>query len=122
VLVTTPDPAATMDTYATIKGLLSDVVRAELEAVVNRVHDEKRAAAAYERIDASCRRFLGRQVGLSGYVADDELVAAGGETGVPVVLRTPQSSAALDLARLATNLAAAGHDAPAASSNPENAA
>ena len=51
VLVTTPDPVATMDTYATVKGLLSDVTRAELEAVVNRVNRPRRAGGRGLRAD-----------------------------------------------------------------------
>jgi flagellar biosynthesis protein FlhG len=70
LLVTSPDPAAVMDTYALIKTLLSkQPQRTSVSLVVNRSPDEATAADVHRRIDQSCRRFLGLSLEYAGGIS-----------------------------------------------------
>jgi flagellar biosynthesis protein FlhG len=67
LLVTSPDPAAVMDTYALIKTLLSrQALRKHVSLVINHAPDEANAADVHRRIDQSCRRFLGLSIEYAG--------------------------------------------------------
>src|SRR5262245_50920653 len=63
LLVTCPEAAAVMDTYALVKTLLSQhALRQAPALVVNQSPDEATSADVHRRIDQSCRRFLGLSV------------------------------------------------------------
>jgi flagellar biosynthesis protein FlhG len=62
VLVTTPDDAAVLDTYATLKACAADANDIPLRLLVNRADSDALAADAHGRIDAASQRFLGRCV------------------------------------------------------------
>ena len=69
LLVTSPDAAAVMDTYALVKTLLSrQPLQRPLALVVNLAANELEAADVWRRIDQSCRRFLGLTVKLAGWM------------------------------------------------------
>ncbi len=78
VLVTSPDAAAVMDTYALVKTLLTrQPLHQPVSLVVNQAIDEAAAADVCRRIDQSCRRFLGLGVELAGWLPRDPRLAAG---------------------------------------------
>ena len=83
VLVTTPDSVAVMDCYATIKTLLAGDTNDTLQLIVNRTPDENTAADVQQRIDQSCRRFLGMPIHFLGYVPDDASICAWHEQSSP---------------------------------------
>jgi len=68
VVVTTPASAAVMDTYTLIKQSL--VVRAGqgIELLVNQTRSDRQAAEVFQRVDRSCRRFLGFAIQSAGHV------------------------------------------------------
>jgi flagellar biosynthesis protein FlhG len=72
LVVTSPEAAAVMDTYALIKTMLSGG-RASgwVGLVVNQVANTQVAADVHRRIDQSCRRFLGLAVQLATAVPYD---------------------------------------------------
>jgi flagellar biosynthesis protein FlhG len=85
LLVTSPEAAAVMDSYALVKTLLKrpslsgpGALCGPLALVVNRAADEAQAADVCRRIDQSCRRFLGLPVPLAGWLphGGSESVAA----------------------------------------------
>jgi len=74
LLVTSPEAAAVMDSYALVKTLLKrQSLSGPLALVVNQAADEAEADDVCRRIDQSCRRFLGLSVPLAGWLpaADD---------------------------------------------------
>jgi MinD-like ATPase involved in chromosome partitioning or flagellar assembly len=98
LLVTTPEAAAVMDTYALVKQLLSSRRLAQPPAlVVGQATSAQEAADVHRRIDQSCRRFLGLAVAYAGHVP-----ARSGGAGSPgaVPAHTPAIS---ELARQLTN-------------------
>lgn len=69
VLVTSPEAAAVMDTYALIKLLLPRILRSKtVSLVVSQVLSEEQAADVHRRIDQSCRRFLGISIDPGGHL------------------------------------------------------
>lgn len=72
LVVTSPEAAAVMDTYALIKTMLSGgSVPDWIGLAVNHVADPQVAADVHRRIDLSCRRFLGLTVQLAAVVPHD---------------------------------------------------
>jgi flagellar biosynthesis protein FlhG len=77
LLVSSPDAAAVMDTYALVKTLLTRQALAQpLALIVNQVAGAASAADVFRRIDQSCRRFLGMSLELAGFVPLDPNIAA----------------------------------------------
>src|SRR5690606_29021471 len=74
LLVTTPDPAAVTDAYALIKVLAGETAR-PAHVVVNRVAASGEATQTATRLRTVCRKFLGIDVPLAGWVADDAACA-----------------------------------------------
>jgi MinD-like ATPase involved in chromosome partitioning or flagellar assembly len=62
LVVTTADPPAVMDSYATIKLAGAHQIDTEILCLVNRCHDPARTAEACQRLSAACQRFLARTV------------------------------------------------------------
>ena len=59
LVVTTPEPVAIMDCYATIKVLLSGIASIDVRTLINRAPSVERAEEVSMRITTACRRFLG---------------------------------------------------------------
>jgi len=103
--VTTPQPEAIMDTYASIKSHGSEI-RASVGAVVNRVPTSEEAASVHARLARVCHRFLGLKLGRLGSIGSDPQVAAAGPAGKPVVLAAAESLAARQFGELADAVSA----------------
>lgn len=71
VIVTLPDSASVMNTYAVIKALRDCSPLAKLRLVVNQVPGALDAADVHRRIGQSCRRFLQLDIELLGSVPYD---------------------------------------------------
>lgn len=102
LLVTTPDAAHVMDTYATIKTLLSRAaVAARLRLVVNHAASAVVAEDVHHRIDRSCQRFLGLAIPLAGWLPHDPSARAAAARGQPAILDRPSAPLAAAVDRLA---------------------
>jgi flagellar biosynthesis protein FlhG len=113
LLMTTPDAVAVMDTYATVKTLLSrSAIQSPLRLVVNRADSEEVAADVHRRIDHSCQRFLGLSLPLAGWLPGDPAALAALRRGQPIVLARPDSPLTLAIERLANQLLTAPIDTP----------
>jgi flagellar biosynthesis protein FlhG len=112
LLVTTPDAVAVMDTYATIKTLLTrSAVRRPLKLIVNQADGPEAAADVHRRINQSCQRFLGISLPLAGWIPTDFAAAAALRQRQPAVLSEPRSPLAAAVDRLAEQHAEAAHAA-----------
>ena len=108
LLVTTPDPAPVMDTYATIKTLLSRSTTAgRLRLVVNHAPSVDVAEDVHHRVDRSCQRFLGLAIPLAGWLPHDPAAKAAAQRGQPPVLASPAAPLAAAIDRLAELVLAA---------------
>jgi len=108
LLVTSPEAAAVMDSYATIKMLWKNEPQGSgprLQLVVNRADSDLVTADVHRRIDMSCQRFLNLSVALAGGLATHHSPAKRAGAG-PVVLSEPESSLAKGLEANAAQLAA----------------
>jgi len=82
LVVTSPEAAAVMDTYALMKTMLPGGALPEwIGLAVNHAADMGMAADVHRRIDQSCRRFLGLSVQLAAAVPHDPQVARHGTRG-----------------------------------------
>jgi len=88
---------ALSDSYALYKR--AHLVNADIQVglVVNRVPDENRALAAWERFQSASQRFLGHTPEYIGWVLADPAVHRSVEARVPVTLLEPRSQAARDI-------------------------
>ena len=107
LLVSSPDPAAVMDTYALVKTLHSrQALSSSLSLVVSEMEEDASAADVHRRIDQSCRRFLGLSLDLACAVPYDPAAAAASRLQTPVVVADPDSTLADAIARFARQLIA----------------
>ena len=104
LVVTTPEPVAIMDCYATIKVLLAGEASIALSTVVNKAADAGEAAEVQARIAAACRRFLGVRAAAAGHLPDDRLVQDAARLCTPFVLSSPRSDAARAMEQLSEDL------------------
>ncbi len=81
LIVTTPEPTAIADAYATIKAITARrsagacTPRQRLEVVVNQAPSDAIAAQAHQRLAMVAQRFLARRVRLAGTLPSDPRVA-----------------------------------------------
>jgi flagellar biosynthesis protein FlhG len=112
VVVTTPDTVALMDTYATLKLMLSSPLSGTIATLMN-MADEAAAASADERLGRACQRFLNLDIKTFGPVPQTAPPAASIiRVGEPLVLAEPDAVAARQLELIATELAAASASTP----------
>jgi flagellar biosynthesis protein FlhG len=104
VVVTTPEPVAIMECYATIKVLLAGTASIQVRTLINRCPSLERAEQVGERITKACRRFLGASATSLPYIPDEPLAQQALEAGNPLVLSSPHGEASRAMERLAAAL------------------
>jgi flagellar biosynthesis protein FlhG len=100
-IVTSPDVAAVMGTYAAIKSAHWAGDPLALDCIVNLAADENQAREAHFKLARACRRFLGLDLPWAGFTRNDPRVAQAAAGPLPAVMACPQG----DLARLTSVLA-----------------
>ncbi|TIC78737.1 MinD/ParA family ATP-binding protein [Crenobacter intestini] len=104
VLVITPQPEAIMRGYACMKRLATDFGRRRFNVLVNRVHGQDEAHAAFGRLSSVAGDYLGVSMRWVGFVPEDAAVRKSEALRRPVVEAFPGSEAALAFAQLAAML------------------
>ena len=107
MVVTTPEPTALTDAYATIKALHREQCNECVSLFVNMANSRADAVATYQRIASVARRFLNFSVADSGYMLHDTRVESAVQQRSPFVVRYPASNASACIAALAGELAQA---------------
>ncbi len=102
-IVTTPEPPAILEAYATAKALARAGVAGRLGIVVNQAGPAEAARTA-GRLAEVARQFLGTTLTAFGHVPTDPAVAAAVREGTPVLRAAPRSHAAHALRGLARAL------------------
>lgn len=98
LLVTTPEPTAVAEAYASAKALSSG--RCRLGLVVNQADSEQQAQQILDRLKQSCHSFLRIDLHRRGYVPRDKAVARSVCERIPFIILAPESPAAAAIQRL----------------------
>jgi flagellar biosynthesis protein FlhG len=101
LLVTTPEPASVMDTYARLKLAAPRSGGVAVRTLVNRAPSRSAARDVHRRLAEACRRFLGIDVSGIGYAPDDPELSNAGATRQPFVVGPPAPTFARRVRRLA---------------------
>lgn len=104
LVVATPEPTSITDAYAVIKAVSRQQPEADFRLLLNQVRDATEGKAVYERIAATCQRFLGFRPLLAGHVPLDPRVPAAVRRRQPFALEAASSPAATALGQLAHRL------------------
>ncbi len=97
LVVTNPDFTAMTDAYALIKVLHMRDPGMRVHVVVNRIRYRGQEREVFERIQAVCSRFLGKELNFLGGLPDDDEVPRSVGARVPFVVGAPRSGAACAL-------------------------
>lgn len=101
LVVTTPEPTAFSDAYATIKVLIQRNPRCAPALLVNQVDSEEAALAVAKRVKTVAKRFLNLDVDYWGYILADESVPKSVLRQEPFLSTYPYSPAASCIYQLA---------------------
>jgi flagellar biosynthesis protein FlhG len=108
LVVTSVEPAAIIDAYATIKVLSAASPATDIGVVVNGVRNVEEAAATHRQLDMAARRFLMRSLTFYGFVSDDAAVRGAILARRAVVEHAPEAPASRCFRILAARLAGFG--------------
>jgi flagellar biosynthesis protein FlhG len=108
VVVTSLEPCAVVDAYATTKVLASRAPDKEIGVVVNAVRDGDEAALAFKQLDTAAGRFLGRRLRYYGFIAADPAVREAVVVQRAIVDHLPQAPASRCYRILASRIAGLG--------------
>ncbi len=104
LVVTTPQPPALTDAYATIKALHRERCVARMCLFVNMANSRSEAVEAYRRLAGVARRFLNYSVADFGYMLHDTAVELAVQARCPFVIRYPGSNASACIAAMASRM------------------
>lgn len=104
IVLTTPEPTSLTDAYGVIKTATTREARGKYHLVVNRANSESQGIVIGQKLKSVCERFLGVEVDVLGYVAEDRAVHSAVMKQEALVVHAPKSSAAQSIRRIATRL------------------
>jgi flagellar biosynthesis protein FlhG len=107
-LVTSLEPSAVVDAYATAKILTQMSPDIEIGVIVNLVRSNDEASLAFKQLDVASMRFLGRTLRYYGFVTEDRAVRDSVLVQRAVVEHLPQAAASRCFRILASRLAGFG--------------
>jgi len=108
ILVTTPEPTAVADSYATLKLVYQRGFCARAGVVVNMARRESDAIDAVRRLQRVAEQFLGLSLENLGYVPFDKHVARAVRAQKPFATRYPRCAASMRIEAIAGRLRFAG--------------
>lgn len=104
LVVTTPEPTALTDGYATIKALHRWGVRDSIGLLVNQVDNRREAQQTYTRVAEVAWKFLGLAIDDAGFCLHDECVEAAVRQRSPFLFRYPRCAASACIEQVADAL------------------
>jgi flagellar biosynthesis protein FlhG len=108
IVVTSVEPSAIVDAYATVKVLSAVAPAIEAGIVVNSVRDAQEAELTFRQLDVAANRFLRRSLKFYGYISDDALVREAVLLQRAIVDHAPQAPASRCFRILAARIAGLG--------------
>jgi len=100
IVVTTPEPTAVMDAYASIKLVHQYDPHKNIKIVVNRCQKQKDGNMTFDRLNTTTSRFLGHELQLLGYLPEDRHVQQSVMNQTPIVIQYPMSPVAKALEKI----------------------
>lgn len=104
IIVTTPEPTAITDAYATIKVLSQENQHTRMMLVLNMAQNETEARLVAQRLNSISQRFLNRSLDYLGYVLHDAVVPQSVRAQQPFLLAAPYSRASQCIRQIAVQL------------------
>lgn len=104
IVVTTPEPTAVADAYATIKTIAYENPGASIMLVVNMARDRKNARDTAGNISVVARKFLAMDIDFLGFIPRDRFVVQAVALQQPFLLAYPSSDASKAVMRVAERL------------------
>jgi flagellar biosynthesis protein FlhG len=114
LVVTTPEPTAIADAYATIKALSAHTEFMALEVVVNCADSIEQARDIVDRLQRTTRMFLRSEVGAAGSIPHDTQMIQAVRRQTPCLTLSPRSPASRALEKLARRVDNVLHHHPKA--------
>ena len=108
IVVTNPEPAATLDAYGLLKVAAEQGRKRGVSVVVNRADTPQEADMVARRLIDTAERFLGAEVSLLGHIPADRHVASAVKRQAPVVLQSPGCPASQGIKKIARSITAQG--------------
>jgi len=105
IVVTTPEPAAMADAYATMKVLAQTVREEKFRLIVNMARNDEEGLKVYGRLASLADEFLGVNVEYLGCVLFDDAVRGAVRERVTYVQRYPFSAASRGMRAIAAQMA-----------------
>jgi flagellar biosynthesis protein FlhG len=105
LLVTTAEPSAIVDGYATVKTIFQMREDAVVRLIVNQVLNASQAQAVASKLSQVAQQYLGRKVSYLGHVPRDPHVAQAVMQSFPLALRFPTAPATKSIEDLADRIA-----------------
>ena len=112
LLVTTPEPTAFADAYATLKVLAGELPDTPVEVVVNGARSLGEALRSHARLEKLALRFLARAPTLAGFIPYDPRLPQAVARQCAVIEVFPNAPSSREFARLAVRVSAPGQAAP----------
>lgn len=100
IVVTTPEPTAVMDAYASIKLVHQYDPHKRIKIVINRCQKQNDGNLTFERLNATTNRFLSHELQLLGYLPDDYHLQQAVMNQKPIVIQYPNSPIAKALEKI----------------------
>lgn len=104
VVVTTPDPTAVIDAYATIKMVLREERRGDVHLIVNQAASRSEGDRIAQGVQEVVRKFLNAYVDYAGCVLSDPAVVQAVRKKRPFLLASPGAPASLCVQGIARTL------------------
>lgn len=104
LIVTTPEPSAIVDAYATIKTVYAIREDAVFQLVVNMVANEQQAAAVAQNLSRVAEKYLGLKLSILGSIPRDPHVSQGVMQTKPFTLGFPNAPATMAMHEIADRL------------------
>ncbi len=116
LMITTPEPTAMLDAYATIKLLHRTAPWSHLHLIVNMARNHREAQHTLWRMGSMAEEFIGSHLARDGYILYDNSVGDAVRHRLPYLLAYPLSEASRQVRAIADILDA---NPPAATGQPE---
>lgn len=104
IVVTTPEPTSLTDAYGIIKTVATRGAGGKIFAIVNRVSSEAEGIIVGQKLKSVTQRFLGVELEILGYVIEDRAVEEAVMKQEPFMISYPTSTAARNVAAIASRL------------------
>ncbi|MBU1002291.1 MAG: MinD/ParA family protein [Proteobacteria bacterium] len=108
IVVVTPDATSITDAYALIKVMSQNGLWWSPQILINRANNPRHARLIFEKIRATAGKHLGLNCNYLGSIMEDRAMSAAGAAQRPLMLLSPGSPAAQDIAAVAKALDDAG--------------